>query len=224
MAIVQQRDSRSTIHTDPVRNFKFIVEFLPHWNHSTGTPPKSFYKDEAGGGGGNAGTNTAAQTTLGFMSVSGLSAQTDAIPYREGGDNTTPRKLPGQSNFSDITLTRGVVIGSRRNWLWTKRIFHAIQGRGQAAAGGTDAYFRFTMDIHVLHHPVNDPTGQTPSKVSFRAYNCWPSSLSYSDLDAGGNAVFIEQMTVTHEGWEMRWATHAGAGGGQNFDGREIEP
>lgn len=216
-SITQLSDSRAFIHSDPIRNFRFIVEFVPTGNANQTT--ENFYTDSA----------WISQTTLGFMSVSGLSVATEPIPYREGGDNTTPRKLPGQSNFSDITLTRGVVIGSYRNWRWLQRIFHAVQGQGSAAAGGEDAYFRWNIDIHVLHHPVNQASGANPAKVSFRVFNAWPSSLAYSDLDAGGNAVLIEQMTLTHEGWDMRWAANnkngvseIGAGAG-NADSANMD-
>jgi hypothetical protein len=30
---------------------------------------------------------------------------------------------------------------------------------------------------------------------------------SFSDLEAGGNAVFIENLTLAHEGWAMLAAT-----------------
>jgi hypothetical protein len=29
--------------------------------------------------------------------------------------------------------------------------------------------------------------------------------LAYSDFDAGGNAVAVEQMTLNYEGFEMKW-------------------
>lgn len=211
--ITTMQDSRARIHTDPIRNFRFVVDFKPTGTGNEGSH-RPFFSDSA----------TLSQVTMGFMSVSGLSVATEPIPYREGGDNTTPRKLPGQSNFSDITLTRGVVIGSFRNYRWLQRIFHAIQGKGSAAAADDDAYFRFNMDIHVMHHPVNDTTNVNPAKVSFRVYNAWPSSLAYSDLDAGGNAVLIEQMTLTHEGWEMRWAESAGNASSTNYPFESLAP
>jgi phage tail-like protein len=221
MGYAPLRDSRSRLETDPIRNFKFIVKFMAGVDASSNgptTPPVD-------GTRGNAGPTA----TLGFMSVAGLSVATEPIPYREGGDNTTPRKLPGQSNFSDITLTRGVVIGSSRNWKWFQRIFHALQGRGLATyssnVGGADTspFFRFDTEIHVLDHPTNSPVGTSPSKLRFKVYNCWPSSLAYSDLDAGGNAVLIEQMTLTHEGWEMRWAPKIGAVIGKSFNQHSAE-
>jgi len=43
-------------------------------------------------------------------------------------------------------------------------------------------------------------------QVSFKLYSAWIGSLAYSDLDAGGNAVAVEQMTLNYEGFEMLWA------------------
>ena len=45
---------------------------------------------------------------MGFMSVDGIAMNTDMLPYREGGFNTSPHKLPGQTDFSPLTLSSGV--------------------------------------------------------------------------------------------------------------------
>lgn len=191
MGTLQAYDSRSKLSTDPIRNFKFAVVFHDHVKDAAETP----------GGLGQ----------LGFMSVSGLAASVEAIPYREGGDNTVPRKLPGQGNFSDVTMTRGVVIGSSRNWNRLRHIFHAIQGRGDAYPNASPSQdFRWTVDIHVLDHPVNYPGMKHHPKVTVRLYNAWVNALAFSDLDAGGNAVLVEQMTVVHEGYDINWATGTG--------------
>ena len=36
--------------------------------------------------------------------------------------------------------------------------------------------------------------------------NAWVTSLAYSDLSAGDNAVMVEQMTLVHEGMDVLWA------------------
>lgn len=175
-------DSRSSILTDPIRNFKFQVTL----HGLTGTDHD----------------NTSVR--MGFMSVSGLGMAVEPIPYREGGDNTTPRKLAGQANFSDVTLSKGVVLGSYRHWYQMRRLFHAINGEGLAFPGGD---YRFkAVDIAVLDHPVNAGP-KTPRKMEFRLHNAWIASLTYGDLDAGGNSVFVEQLTLTHEGFDIKWAT-----------------
>lgn len=173
------RDSKSHIKTDPLRNFKFLVRV-----HYRGL------------------VHGVKHANMGFMSASGLAANTEPIPYREGGDNTTTRKMPGQTDFSPITLSKGVALLHTANWYWFKKIFFVNQGSGITPPG---SQFRANVDIHVLEHPVNH-AGNVPTKMKFRFYNCWPSSLVYSDLDAGGNAILIEQMTLQHEGFDNWWA------------------
>jgi phage tail-like protein len=42
--------------------------------------------------------------------------------------------------------------------------------------------------------------------MRFNVYNCWITSVSYSDLNAGDNAIFVEQATLVHEGFDVNWA------------------
>jgi phage tail-like protein len=173
-------DSKSRIQTDPVRNFKFMVHIRK--------------------------SNIANFARLGFMNMSGLSAATATIPYREGGNNTTQRKMPGQTDFGDVTLSRGVTLGSNQPWRWMLEIFSANQGEGTA---GPTNNFRTLVDLLVLAHPVTSNTN-TPAHVKYRLYNAWISTLNYSELDAGGNAVYVEQMTLVHEGFKRFLSTGPG--------------
>lgn len=133
---------------------------------------------------------------LGFMSVTGLSANTPAINYREGGNNTTTRKLPGQTEFPDLTCQRGVAVGTNALWQWFIEIFHVVQGGGRGVSGND---FRSDMTLNVLDHPVT--LGVTPVKAKFQIFNAWPSAIQFSDFDAGGNALMMESMTLSHEGF-----------------------
>ena len=40
--------------------------------------------------------------------MSGIDSKIDIVEYREGGQNTTPRKLPGQTKYSNVTLRWGI--------------------------------------------------------------------------------------------------------------------
>src|SRR5579872_4906611 len=53
----------------------------------------------------------------GFSDCSGLGSSVDVIEYREGGDPTTVRKLPGRATYPDITLKWGVT-DSRELYDW----------------------------------------------------------------------------------------------------------
>jgi phage tail-like protein len=147
-------------------------------------------------------------TSMGFMTVSGLNITTEVIPYREGGMNTTTQKMPGQSDFAPITLSQGVAVGAGPLWAWTKELFTVMQGTGTGAPG---ADFRATVDVMVLDFPVTTPT--VPVKAIYRIYNAWPTSIAFSDLDAGANAVLMQQLSLAHEGFDYKLATAIGLGG-----------
>src|SRR5215218_4990429 len=55
-----------------------------------------------------------------FSEVSGLESETAVIEYRTGDDNVL-RKLPGLTNFANITLRRGVT-QDHELWDWRKSI------------------------------------------------------------------------------------------------------
>jgi phage tail-like protein len=198
-------NNRSTIATDPIRNFRFLVRFIPQ-DQSQDWAKK--LKD----------------ISFGFTSVTGMAVTTDSIPYREGGYNTTVHQIPGQSSFAPLQLQRGVQIGTRQNWDWMQQLFQTVQG---TTVRGSASNFRCDVIIDVLSHPVasiatgagstNGVTatvgtigqGSQDDHVSmrFRVYNAWITSLAYSDLSAGDNAILVEQMSLVHEGWTSSWAT-----------------
>jgi phage tail-like protein len=148
---------------------------------------------------------------IGFMSVSGFNINIDVIAYREGGYNTTTQKMPGQADFSPITFSRGVIMGNTVDVDWLTQLFTVIQGTGSTTPG-TD--FRRTVDVQVLDHPVT--SGTVNVKAWFRIYNAWPTSVSWSDLDAGANQLLIEQMSLAHEGFDYTLATSIGASDAPN--------
>lgn len=162
------------ITTDPLRNFKFVFTISK--------------------------INLPGIVQLGFMSVSGLSVSTPAINYREGGNNTTTKKMPGQSEFPPITCQRGVAVGSNIVWDWYRQIFSALQGGGIANGGD----FRCDATLEVLDHPVT--VGTSNVKARFNIYNMWPTSIQFSDFDAGGNALLMQNMSLEYEGFDFALA------------------
>lgn len=180
-------NNRSSLTTDPIRNFRFLVTF------------KKF-----------SGTTTITDdVTFGFTSVSGMAVTTDSIPYREGGYNTTVHQIPGQTTFAPVTLQRGVMLGKNQNWERMKKLFATVQAGSTLKPGEN---FRFDLEIAVLSHPVPG-AGETDNEIPsdhvamrFHVYNCWPTSVAYSDLNAGDNALLVEQMTLVHEGFDLKWA------------------
>jgi hypothetical protein len=184
----------STLMTDPVRNFRFLVTFQPTAEWADAAKPAK----------------------MGFVSLSGLSVTTEPIAYREGGYNTNVHQIPGQSAFTPITLSKGVMLNQSSNMLWMKRLFSVIT---PSVTSGVGAGFRCNLDIQVLSHPnPQASTGAAATQAQattaydqhtslrFKVYNAWISSLSYSNLDAGSNTLMVEEMSLVHEGFDVAYA------------------
>jgi phage tail-like protein len=186
----------SKIATDPLRNFRFIVEFTPT-------------------GDGQPVSGELTTLTGGFTSVSGLAITTNAIGYREGGMNTSLHQVPGMTSFQPLTLTRGTILGNDQAIKWMRSLFGAISGQGLPI--GDTTTFRCNLAIYVLDHPsagpaqldVNDSISEKAYKMKFNVYNAWISSLSFSDLNAQGNEIVMETMSLAHEGLSVELASGA---------------
>ena len=195
----------STLLTDPVRNFKFLVTFAP--SSYSGQSKDAFWGKNFG--------------TMGFVSLSGLSVSTESIAYREGGYNTNVHQIPGQTSFTPISLSKGVMLGQPDNSLWMKRLFTVLT---PSLTTGVGAEFRCNLDIQVLTHPnpqgstgvggsqTSDPHLQHTS-LRFKVYNAWITSLAYSNLDAGANTLMVEEMQLVHEGFDVQYGTDYSASG-----------
>lgn len=189
--------------TDPLRNFKFQIQIVAGPNLKTHT-----------------GTGL---DGLGFAEMSGLSVTNELIAYREGGMNTHPHKMVGQSDFPPVSFSRGVFAGQAQMWKW-QTFMHSWQ-QGSTATGSTGLLntdgnnnYRCDIVVKVFDHPYtrNDGTGGSyqstdlpnadltkPGKcqLAFKLFNCWPGVFAMNGLNAGDNGILIQQMTVHHEGF-----------------------
>lgn len=174
--------SRSRLAADPLRNFKFQVEM--------------FQRDHA---------IRTAVAKLGFTSVDGLNMSTEMIPYREGGWNTNPHKMPGMTDFSPVTMSSGVFYTKAGMWDAAREMFSVQWGQG--TLGLKDDY-RFDVLIRVFDHPVTKGAGASVkgdtggAVLAFQLYNAWVANVSYSGLNALDNAILVQQLTLHHEGLE----------------------
>jgi phage tail-like protein len=158
------------------------------------------------------------------MSMSGLGVSIEPLTYREGGDNLTTRKMPGQADVNPITLSRGLFPQDNDNWKWVTNIFTAMYGNNTSpmapgTSGSNAPNFRTQMYINVLEHPNTTSTslqgqaaynaswpGQNSIvQLSFKLYSAWIGSWAPSDMDAGGNAVGVEQLTINYEGFDTQF-------------------
>jgi len=116
-----------------------------------------------------------------FHECSGLDSTIDVIEHREGGENTTPRKLPGQTKYSNIVLKRGIT-DDRQLYEWHRQ---AIRGQIDRKNGSIILLDRGGKEV-----------------VRWNFTRAWPAKWTGPSLSAEGNDVAIEQLDLAHEGIE----------------------
>jgi len=118
----------------------------------------------------------------GSSECSGFGSEVEVIEYREGGEPTAVRKLPGRAKFPNITLKWGVS-ASRELYDWHRAV---LQGQIQRKTG-----------VIIL---LDDSGAQA---VRWVFTNAWPSKWEGPDLCAKGNDVAIETLVITCESIEL---------------------
>jgi phage tail-like protein len=114
----------------------------------------------------------------GFSECSGFGSNVEVIEYREGGDASTVRKLPGKISYPDITLKWGVT-NSRELYDWHLAVVNG------------------TVDRRNGSIVLQDDAGE--EKVRWNFFAAWPSKYDGPDFNAKGNDVAIDSLTVSCE-------------------------
>lgn len=120
-------------------------------------------------------------TQAGFAECTGFGADNTPIEYREGGENTTVRKLPGVTKYPNITLKWGIT-DSRELYDWFRDI---TLGKVERKNGSII---------------LNDLDGTEKVRWNFR--EGWPTKWDGPDFNAKGTDVAIETLEIAHEGIE----------------------
>jgi phage tail-like protein len=115
-----------------------------------------------------------------FIECSGLGTTTEVIETREGGDNTTVRKLPGKTTYTDIVLKWGMT-NTTELWGWRQQI---IEGN-VVRKNGSIVVFDLANSSEVAR---------------WNFVNAWPSKMEGPAFNAKGNDIAINTLTLSHEG------------------------
>lgn len=126
----------------------------------------------------------------GISKVGALKYTTDVVEHREGGDPSTLRKSPGPTKYDTIILERGVTHDPQFE-KWAKLV-HNIEGDAARSLKN----FRKDISIEVYNE-------QSQKVIAYNVFRCWVSDYqAQADLDASGNAVLIQSITLQNEGWQ----------------------
>ncbi len=126
----------------------------------------------------------------GLSKCSALKKTVESTDWREGGDPSSSRKLPGKTSYEAITLDAGVTHDTTFEE-WANTVNHF---QGDSAMSLKNFRKDITIDVFNL-------AGQ--KVFSYNVYRCWVSEFqALPELDAGGNAVMIQTIKLENEGWE----------------------
>ena len=115
-----------------------------------------------------------------FSECSGLTAEGDAVDYRDGTDlQNNVRKLVGLRKYSNIMLKRGYT-QDKTLWQWYMNISNGIPDRRNVT---------ITL-MNEEHAPV----------LRWHAENAWLNKIEAPSFKASGNEVAIESVELVHEG------------------------
>jgi phage tail-like protein len=113
-----------------------------------------------------------------FQEVSGLDVEIEMEPFKEGGQNRFTHQLPIRNRYTDITLKRGLFIGSGIT-LWCK---NAIE----------DFLFVPTNVLISLLSPEHLPL------QSWYVINAIPKKIQVSNFNAQENSVVVESLVLSY--------------------------
>lgn len=113
-----------------------------------------------------------------FQSVSGLTVEVEMETYKEGGENRFEHKLPGRTKYTDLTLKRGMLVGSDvLQWCLA-----AIQNHEFLPA-----------DLSIIL--MNEKS--EPLRV-WNIFHAIPKKWQVSDLNSTENAIVVETLELTY--------------------------
>lgn len=115
-----------------------------------------------------------------FIECTGLGSTTEVIENREGGDNTTVRKLPGKTSYTDITLKWGVT-GSTELWTWRQQV---VDGTVVRKNGSIVVY---------------DLSNRT-EVARWNFVSAWPTKWEGPAFNAKGSDIAVDTLVLAHEG------------------------
>lgn len=141
--------------------------------------------------------------TASFTECSGLGAKVKRETIFEGGLNYQQRVILGQTEFSDVTLKRGIT-DDMSFWNWVVQTIGAEQQSNSQSTNSSNGSRRRNINILLFNQ-----AGET--------MQCWtliaavPVGWKAPALQANGNTLAIEELTLAYEGLNVTKSSKGGA-------------
>jgi phage tail-like protein len=133
------------------------------------------------------------KVVAGFNKTSDLTRTTQPVKFRGGNDATIESRTPGQTEYTPLTLERGVtqdVVFSQ----WCNKVWDYTTMSSKNPTSLSD--FRKDLVLEVYNE-----AGKVV--LSYTLYNAWPSKFeAMPELDARSDFVAIASLVLQNEGWQ----------------------
>lgn len=120
-----------------------------------------------------------------FRECTGFGSENEVVESKASGPKGeyVIKKIPGRMKWNNITLKRGIT-DSMDMWQWRKLVELGKITEARANASIT----------------MYSPDGQAVARWNLT--NAWPAKLTGPSANATNNEVAIEELEITHEGYE----------------------
>jgi phage tail-like protein len=120
-----------------------------------------------------------------FRECTGLGSENEVVEHKASGPNGTyvMQKIPGRMKWNNITLKRGIT-DAMDLWDWRKKV--ELGDMKNARRSGSIVMY-------------NQAGGEV---ARWNFVNAWPNKLTGPTANATNNEVAIEELEITHEGYE----------------------
>lgn len=134
------------------------------------------------------------QNVAAVTRVTGLTRSTQVVNFRSGGQPQSSFKIPGQTDYTPVTLERGITTDPAFEQ-WANKIW-SYPNTNQFGSEVSLADFRKNIQIELYNQ-----AGQLA--IRYNLYRCWPSEYTaLPELQAEANVVALASLTLQHEGWD----------------------
>jgi phage tail-like protein len=120
-----------------------------------------------------------------FRECTGMGSENEVVESKASGPKGEYilKKVPGRMKFNNITLKRGIT-ATMDMWKWRKMV-----EKGEVDEARTNGSV-------VMFNPKGEEIAR------WNLINAWPSKLSGPTANATNNEIGIEELEITHEGYE----------------------
>ncbi len=130
------------------------------------------------------------RAVAGLSKMGALKKTTEAIEWREAGDPSIVRKMPGRTKFEAITMEAGLTHDTTfEDWA---NLVNNLEG----SAAMSLAKYRKDLFIEVMNL-------QGTPVLRYKVRRAWVSEYQATpEMDANANAVAITMIKIEHEGFQ----------------------